>query len=366
MSPDSLSQEEINELLKTANMGTAQNGSILTDMEKDALGELGNISMGSAATAISTILGKKVDITTPSIKETKIDEVREQFKGHKVIVGVDYTESLNGTNAFILDPHVVAVIADIMMGGTGLEVNDELDELKLSAVGEAMNQMIGSSATSLTEIVRGSVSITPPQVQEVNFDENNVDFPPVYDGMDSVVEVKFVMKVEDLVTGDMVQLMSPEFAKKLSGFLTDSLMGTEESGSTDPVRREKKAESESFEFEEPVEPQRKKPQKPVKKVEFQELEEKQQSQIPSNKLDVLLDIPLEISVELGRTTMTLKQVLDLGVGSLVELEKLTGEPVDILVNGKMVAKGEVVVIGENFGIRITQILSKKERLYSLK
>lgn len=364
MSPDSLSQEEINELLKTANMGAgAAPVSILNDMEKDALGELGNISMGSAATAISTILGKRVDITTPSIKETKIDDIRKQFTGHKVIVRVDYTESLNGTNAFILEPHVVAVIADIMMGGTGLDVNDELDELKLSAVGEAMNQMIGSSATALTEIVKGSVSITPPQVQEVNFDDESVNFPPVYDGEDSVVEVKFIMKVEDLVEGDMVQLMTPAFAKKLSGFLTDSLMGTDEpaAAETKPARAPKEPEpdeSEEFKY--------KQPEKPVKKVEFQELEEKQQSQIPSNKLDVLLDIPLEISVELGRTTMTLKQVLDLGVGSLVELEKLTGEPVDILVNGKMVAKGEVVVIGENFGVRITQILSKKERLYSLK
>ena len=371
MDNEKLSQEEINALLQAANVSSSKEKEekkddgvpILTEMEMDAIGELGNISMGSAATAISTLLGKRVEITTPSIAEAKLSEVKKKFKGKKVIVRVDYTEGLHGTNAFILEPHVVAVVADIMMGGTGENVSDDLDDIKLSAVGEAMNQMMGSAATALSEIIKKPVDISPPKVEEADFDSENVDFPPVYEG-EEVVEVHFKMKVGDLVEGDMMQLMSPSFAKQFASFLTNTLPGemkkeeidSNETGKQREAVRSAPPSSSS---------KQKKPSQPVKKVEFQELEE-EPSTVSSNRLDALLDIPLDISVELGRTSMTLKQVLDLGSGSLVELDKLTGEPVDILVNGKVIAEGEVVVIGENFGIRITKILSKKERLYSLK
>ncbi len=357
MDNEKLSQEEINALLQAANAssgGTNEGDeSVLSDIEKDAIGELGNISMGSAATAISTLLGKRVEITTPTVEEANISDVRKKFHGKKVIVRVDYTKGLNGTNAFIIEPHVVAVIADIMMGGGGENVSDELDDIKLSAVGEAMNQMMGAAATSLSEIIKKQVDISPPAVEETDFDDESINFPPVYEG-DRVIEVHFKMKVGEIVEGDMMQLMSPSFAKQFASFLTNTL----------PSEMEKEPQEEIPEsVEEIVEKTKERPQS-VKKVEFQELEES--THVPSAKLDALLDIPLDISVELGRTSMTLKQVLDLGSGSLVELDKLTGEPVDILVNGKAIAEGEVVVIGENFGIRITKILSKKERLYSLK
>ncbi len=361
MDNEKLSQEEINALLQAANASKSggeneeEGSSVLSDMEKDAIGELGNISMGSAATAISTLLGKRVEITTPSVEEANLSDVKKKFHGKKVIVRVDYTKGLNGTNAFIMEPHVVAVVSDIMMGGSGENVSDELNDIRLSAVGEAMNQMMGAAATSLSEIIKKPVDISPPTVEEVDFDDENINFPPVYEG-EKVVEVHFKMKVGDLVEGDMMQLMSPSFAKQFASFLTNTLPAEMEKETEEPV--EKKAEETA---EEP----KKAPKQSVKKVEFQELKE-EETHVPSAKLDALLDIPLNISVELGRTSMTLKQVLDLGSGSLVELDKLTGEPVDILVNGKVIAEGEVVVIGENFGIRITKILSKKERLYSLK
>jgi len=357
MENEKLSQEEINALLEAANSvsspGAKEDKYMLTDLERDAIGELGNISMGSAATAISTLLGKKVEITTPSVKERTVSEVRKEFKGEKIVVRVDYTKTLIGTNAFVMEPHVGAVIADIMMGGTGENVGEELDDIKLSAIGEAMNQMMGSAATALSEVAKGPVDITPPKIEKANFDEEKVQFPPVYDG-DEVVEVRFKMKIGDLVSGDMMQLMSPTFAKKFASFLTSSFKSKEKKEEVFSAPQQNTSSNEHSS------------QQSVKKVEFQELEESTSTSVPSHKLDTLLDIPLEISVELGRTTMTLKQVLDLGIGSLIELEKLTGEPVDILVNGKPVAEGEVVVIGENFGVRITRILSKKERLYTLK
>ena len=380
MDNEKLSQEEINALLQAANAASENSESeskesgesvpLLSEMQMDAIGELGNISMGSAATAISTLLGKRVEITTPSVNEANLSDVKRKFKGKKVIVRVDYTQGLNGTNAFILEPHVVAVISDIMMGGSGENVSDELDEIKLSAVGEAMNQMMGSAATALSEIIKKPVDISPPQVEEVNFDDENVDFPPVYEG-EKVVEVHFKMKVGELAEGDMMQLMSPSFAKQFASFLTDTLpsqMEEEDTENDESVQNEEPvmpSPAAPTQVQTPVKKEKKKFSQPAKKAEFQELEEEKET-VPASKLEALLDIPLDISVELGRTNMTLKQVLDLGSGSLIELEKLTGEPVDILVNGKAIAEGEVVVIGENFGIRITKILSKKERLYSLK
>ncbi len=363
MDNEKLSQEEINALLEAANPSEPkddpQNALSLSEMEKDAIGELGNISMGSAATAISTLLGKKVDITTPLVKETTVSNVREIFSNEKVVVRVDYSKGLSGTNAFVLEPRMVAIVADIMMGGNGENVKDDLDEIKLSAVGEAMNQMMGSAATALSEIIKDQVDITPPKVEIMDFKNKNVEFPPVYEG-EEAVEVRFKMKVDNLVEGDMMQLMSPSFAKKFAKFLTDTLPSEIKKEESTPLIVEKEKVSAHEEMS------NLKPSQPVKKAEFQELKEESATPISSNKLEALLDIPLDVSVELGRTSMTLKQVLDLGSGSLVELDKLTGEPVDILVNGKAIAEGEVVVIGENFGIRITKILSKKERLYSLK
>lgn len=336
---DKMSQEEVDSLLKNKKI-------VLNDLEKDAIGELGNISMGSAATAISTIVGKRVEITTPKVYETTINEFKKQFSGMKIVTSIDYTRTLEGTSVFALDPHVAAVIADIMMGGTGQGTIDELDDIKLSAVAEAMNQMMGSAATSLSEIMKDSVEISPPRVEQLDFSDQNVKFPPVYDGQDVVV-VKFKMKINDLVEGTLIQLMSPTFAETFSSFL---MRKTPENISSQDVRETSKAKNDQ----------------PVKNVEFQEFNDEKGTSIPSQKIEILLDIPLELSVELGRTVMNLKQVLELGNGSLVELDKLTGEPVDILVNGKQIAKGEVVVVGENFGIKITQILNRKERLYSLK
>ena len=366
MDNEKLSQEEINALLEAANTANSKKNSknssnalLLSEMEKDAIGELGNISMGSAATVISTLLGKKVDITTPSVKETTVSEVRKSFSNEKVVVRVDYSKGLSGSNAFLLEPRMVAIIADIMMGGSGESVSDGLDEIKLSAVGEAMNQMMGSASTALSEVIKNPVDITPPEVEIMNFKNEDVKFPPVYEG-EEVVEVRFKVKVEDLVKGDMMQLMSPSFAKRFAKFLTGTLPSEIEGKKpAHPATKEETAIREK-------KPKERTSSQSVKKAEFQELKEESTTPISSNKLEVLFDIPLDLSVELGKTSMTLKQVLDLGSGSLVELDKLTGEPVDILVNGETIAEGEVVVIGENFGIRITKILSKKERLYSLK
>jgi flagellar motor switch protein FliN/FliY len=268
--------------------------------------------------------------------------VKSDFSGEQVVVSVEYTEGLEGLNVLVLDKKLVAVIADLMMGGSGEVETEELDEIKLSAVGEAMNQMMGSAATSLSELLGITINISPPKVEILNFDDPNTQFPPVTDNPEKdVAVVEFEMEIEGLPKSKFYQVISADLVKKMYEYFT-------------------KKQSEAAEKKEKKEEKKVK----VEPVEFAELKpsETRKTEVPSDKLELLLDIPLKVTVELGRTRMTLKRVLEMIPGSIIELDKLTGEPVDILVNGKLIARGEVVVIDENFGVRITEIVSPKERL----
>ncbi|AGL49605.1 chemotaxis protein CheC [Thermotoga maritima MSB8] len=332
-----LSQEEIDKLLSDSDTG-----GVLTPEEKDMIGEIGNIAMGSAATTLSMILGRDIHITVPTVREEKMKNVKSDFSGEQVVVSVEYTEGLEGLNVLVLDKKLVAVIADLMMGGSGEVETEELDEIKLSAVGEAMNQMMGSAATSLSELLGITINISPPKVEILNFDDPNTQFPPVTDNPEKdVAVVEFEMEIEGLPKSKFYQVISADLVKKMYEYFT-------------------KKQSEAAEKKEKKEEKKVK----VEPVEFAELKpsETRKTEVPSDKLELLLDIPLKVTVELGRTRMTLKRVLEMIPGSIIELDKLTGEPVDILVNGKLIARGEVVVIDENFGVRITEIVSPKERL----
>jgi flagellar motor switch protein FliN/FliY len=205
-----------------------------------------------------------------------------------------------------------------------------------------MNQMMGSAATSLSELLGITINISPPKVEILNFDDPNTQFPPVTDNPEKdVAVVEFEMEIEGLPKSKFYQVISADLVKKMYEYFT-------------------KKQSEAAEKKEKKEEKKVK----VEPVEFAELKpsETRKTEVPSDKLELLLDIPLKVTVELGRTRMTLKRVLEMIPGSIIELDKLTGEPVDILVNGKLIARGEVVVIDENFGVRITEIVSPKERL----
>ncbi|PLV59380.1 flagellar motor switch phosphatase FliY [Thermotoga sp. KOL6] len=334
-----LSQEEIDKLLSD----TSNSEDVLSPEEKDMIGEIGNIAMGSAATTLSMILGRDVHITVPTVREEKMKDVKGDFKGEQVVVTVEYTEGLKGLNVLVLEKKLVAAIADLMMGGSGEVESEELDEIKLSAVGEAMNQMMGSAATSLSELLGVTVNISPPKVEVIDFDDPNTQFPPVVDDPEKdVAIVEFEIDIENLAQSRFYQVIGVDLVKKMYEYFTKT-----------HAKEEEKAEETKEEKKVKVEP-----------VEFSDLKpsETAKTEIPHDKLEILLDIPLKVTVELGRTRMTLKRVLEMIPGSIIELDKLTGEPVDILVNGKLIARGEVVVIDENFGVRITEIVSPKERL----
>lgn len=353
---DFLSQEELDALL-----GQLTGNESLTDIEKDMIGEVGNIILGSGATALSSILGRKVDISTPEVEVKTLKDLRSEIAGEKVTVIIHFEGAVEGLNALVLEKKTAAEIADIMMGGLGKVESDELDEMKLSAVGEAMNQMMGSAATSLSDMIKKSVNITPPTIEILNFDNAETKFPPIGEDADKVAKVNFTMSIEDLEPAKFFLAMPIPFVKKLY----DMIFGTSEKQTA--TSQTQKAQIQSV----PSAPiHKEKTAVAARPVQFEDFGKtpsvQEQTQVMDERLQLLFDIPLNVTVELGRTKLSLKEIMELGVGSLIELDKLTGEPVDVYVNNKLIAHGEVVVIDENFGVRITEIVSPKERLYGLK
>ncbi|MCY7860638.1 flagellar motor switch phosphatase FliY [Bacillus haynesii] len=371
-----LSQDEIDALLKGGD-DTAQEQpeSGLSLMEQDTIGEIGNISFGSSATALSTLLNQKVEITTPTVSVIEKSHLNDEFPHPYVSIGVSYTEGFSGNNLLVIKQEDAAIIADLMMGGDGTNADPSLGEIHLSAVQEAMNQMMGSAATSMSTVFSKKIDISPPEVDllDVNEGEGTEQIPKE----DPLVKVSFRLKVGDLIDSHIMQLYPLTFAKDLIDELTNQDGGEEpvQTEEVQPPVQEKPAPSPS---PAPAQTQRQEPapkrqgtakvSEPVQvaPAEFQSFAPQTEAQPHLQNLDMLMDIPLSVTVELGRTNRSVKEVLELSTGSIIELDKLAGEPVDILVNQRVVAKGEVVVIDENFGVRVTDILSQAERISKLR
>lgn len=385
MSNGFLSQEEIDSLLNGGLTEEAPaEAELLSDLEKDLLGEVGNISMGSAATALSTIVGHKVNITTPTISVTTLKNLKNTFETPNVILDVKFTSGIAGGNILIMKITDAAVIANLMMGGNG-EIEDhlELSEIEISAVQEAMNQMIGSAATSMATMFNREVNISPPNSSIV--DETTSPISQDIDEAEEIIAISFRMTIGDLIDSNILQILPLTTGKKIVSIM----MGTEEKEAPAKVEAvPSKATSSNVEqtakevhnnnqgisnsnsgynnevaythkgpelYQEPVQ---------VKQAAFQPLSEVAVNNVPKN-IDLILDVPLEVSVELGRTKKNIRDILALSSGSLIELNKLAEEPVDIFINGKKIAYGEVVVIDENFGVKITGIVSGEERIKTL-
>lgn len=370
MSNGFLSQEEIDSLLKGAE-GTVEPEKI-SEIEKDLLGEIGNISMGSASTALYQLINKQVNITTPKVRLTTLRGIKEGFKYPNIILDVKYVSGITGRNILIMQTKDAAVIANLMMGGDGQVTSSDLSEIEISAIQEAMNQMIGSAATSMATMFAREVNISPPKSKIwKDMDETITDNIPEDE---QIVEVCFDLTIEGLLQSNMMQILPIDTAKKIVSIM----MGEEEtieenivktvdenpSSNTytnevpidiDTFNKNEEAITETYN-ENPIE---------VHGASFEKLSQGLVSE-PHRNIDLILDVPLDISVVLGRTKKSIKDILNLSTGSLIELEKLAEEPVEILVNGKKIAFGEVVVVDENFGVRITSIVSGAERIKSLK
>ncbi|WP_082355359.1 flagellar motor switch phosphatase FliY [Bacillus sp. FJAT-22090] len=382
MSDDMLSQEEIEALLrgttldegKTTNSETINVEDYLDSFAQDTLGEIGNISFGSSATALSALLGQKVDITTPNISMINRTKLKEEFPHPYVAVQVQYTAGLIGMNLLVIKQSDAAIIADLMLGGDGTNPQPNMSEIQLSAVQEAMNQMMGSAATSMSTVFNKKVDISPPSIDLMNLEvDEGTDAIP---NDDLLIKISFRLKVGDLIDSNIMQLLPLEFGLKL----VKSLMGEDEEDQVAATIMEERVEttpspSNQQPLKEQSQPQAQmqftqpRPQAPqveVQQAQFASFDAPNLTQNESRNLNLLLDIPLQVTVELGRTKRTVKDILELTSGSIIELDKLAGEPVDILVNNRHIAKGEVVVIDENFGVRITDILSQAERIHNLR
>jgi flagellar motor switch protein FliN/FliY len=451
---DYLSQEEIDALLRHSSeensefeaslQGAGDSASLsiddyLTTLEQDALGEIGNITFGSAATALSTLLGRKVEITTPKVSAVSKMRLEEEFPIPHVAVHVKYVEGLQGINLLVIKTTDAKVIADLMLGGDGMNIGGELNEIHISAVQEAMNQMMGSSATSMSTIFNRMVNISPPGINilDVASGEGVSQLPDD----DVLVKISFRLTIGDLIDSTIMQLIPVPFAKELvAGLMGGSTMGTE----TDSPKSSESAGAQAMSgthgtapdsagqpanqpphmqpaagpqgyapppYQQPYTqapyqqppyqhaytqapyqqagyPPQYPPHTPpidyaqasmmqpppppsfqrnvnVEPVQYAPFGENPGVHATEPNLNLLLDIPLKVTVELGRTKKQIKEILELSQGSIIELDKLAGEPVDILVNNKLIAKGEVVVIDENFGVRVTDIVSPTDRIHRI-
>lgn len=363
MPNDFLSQEEIDALLSKA-AGDMDDG--LEEEDKDLLGEIGNICMGSAATTLSIILNQSVSITTPKVTLTTLGKLKDDFNVPNVAIEVRFISGLGGANLLVLKISDAGIIADLMMGGRGEYNGAGLDEIRLSAVSEAMNQMIGTSATSMATMFKKEVNISPPNA--LIWDSKAQKLSEIIDEDEKIVQVSFRLTIGTIVDSEIMQLLPYSTAKDIIEAMTSGFKETP-SKAPGPVyepvyepRPEPRAESsirqEVAVRNEMIE------EVPVHKAQFMPLDKHDTGSQPRN-IDLILDVPIEVSVILGRTKKTIKEVLELANGSLIELDKLVEEPVEILVNGKIVAEGEVVVVNENFGVRITNIVSNVERVKKL-
>lgn len=437
----------------------------LSAMEIDAIGEILNISLGASATAVSTMLDARVDITTPVVSVVS----REEFSFEKLepAVGVEitYVAGLEGKNVMLLKKNDVRIIVDMLMGTQTPPEEFELDEMSVSAICEVMNQMMGASSTALSELLGRSVNISTPRSTEV---ENAEEFKEKnFMGNERMVVVHFVLNIADQMESEFVNLMPLGLAKELvSGLFPDEMLEEQEelpaaqpapapmpepvpvqpmesgggqkmsqeeidrlkalAAGTEPVPSTPQTAAEAPASAVPVDMpavpaapavpdmaaaaaqspvQSQSAPSPAVNDTLRELEKMQQAMLqqmqmmqqmqqqtmmaqqqaiaappaapkqinvhsaPSSNLydsrtakdeevnmDLVLGVPVEVSVEIGRTRKYVKDVLELNKGSLVVLDKLAGEQVDLFVNGQCIAKGDVVVVDDNFGIRITEIL----------
>lgn len=336
----------------------------ISNSEKDALGEIGNICMGSCATTLSTLLGKRVTITTPQVSLCKRESIFDGYEKPLIVAQVAYIKGVEGNNVFLVKKEDALLMTDLLMGSDGSSPEEELKEYYLSATSEVMNQMVGSSATSLADILQTDTNISPPEVIEVSREDN---FNGVNFEDEIYIKVSFRMEIEGLIVSNIMNLMSYDFGKSLVHIITG---GEEEQVVEAPVQHQ--TNQSSAPVERPVAkematpPPRKKAAPTVEEKEIELKTVKYQSfgdenvanflqDFDKKNINLLMDVPLQVTVVLGRSQKSIEEILRLNMGSVVVLDRLAGEMVDVHVNGKLFARGEVVVIDDNYGVRITEL-----------
>ena len=379
-----LSQEEINALLNEPGESAGAAGdNELSASETDAIGEIANISMGTAATTLFSLVNRKVEISTPVVSYATWDDIVDQYERPCVFIRIAYTIGLDGSNILVLRDSDVKIITDLMMGGDGTNTDDELGELHLSAISEAMNQMMGSAATSMSSMLDKKIDIGPPRASLVDL-ADSVDESMIDEFLTGTfVKIAFRMEVGDLIDSEIMQLYPISFARSMCEGVKNNMEKDSDSIKEDvaapppapaaaqpvPQQTQQAQVSQAAPAPAPVpmggQPMMGQPMMTapmgqpvnVQPAQFTAFAGGTAGAYSPENIDLIMDVPLNVTVELGRTQKSISDILDLGPGKIIELNKIAGEPIDVLVNGKFVAKGEVVVIEESFGVRITEIVN---------
>ncbi|MGB4440266.1 MAG: flagellar motor switch phosphatase FliY [Sedimentibacter sp.] len=375
------------------------NENIFSDMERDVIGEVMNISLGSSATSLSTLLGKRVEITVPKIDVLNASQFSYENLEPAIGVEINYVEGLNGVNLMIWKRLDAKAIIEILMEQSIADDEFEMDEINTSAICEVMNQMMGSSATALSDFLGKAINISTPLAYEIN---DKTEFRNKYFiDEDVIVAVRFDLFIEGTVQSQFINVMPVSLAREIvSNFLkgTESLENTSTDENiknienTKSVKSTKNAESivdmkennkntqQNFDYEEddvyeektPIRnnnrgtklKQKKKEQIPVsvRQMEYERFNDEEDilSEDQRSNLELIMTVPLEISVEIGKSRRQIKDILGFSQGTIIELDKQAGALVDVIVNGQLIAKGEVVVVNDNFGVRIVEIVKKDE------
>lgn len=416
------SNEEVTEIPSSeAGAGETPPEEVLTDIEKDAIGEVANISMGSSATTLYSLVNRKVNITTPVVSSATWSTLLGDYEKPCVFIQIKYTMGLDGTNILVLKEHDVKVITDLMMGGDGTNTDGELGELHLSAISEAMNQMMGSAATSLSTMLKTTIDISPPEASLLDLTQvkNGEDISPFLGG--TFIKIAFRMQIDELVDSTIMQLYPVEFARRI----VSTFMGTQDDGAPAPQPEPAPAASPQAPAAQSPQPDMSMspqmgmnpqmgmaPQMDMNAMAMQQgmapmgmspmgmypqgmqmapmgMAPQMMGMAPQmmgmgpqgamqnvnvqpaqfqsfggdgrpiqgqENIGLIMDVPLEVTVELGRTSKSISEILNFAPGTIIELDRIAGEPIDVLVNGKFVARGEVVVIEESFSVRVTEII----------
>ncbi len=368
----------------------------LTEMETDVIGEVMNISMGAAATAMSTILDKKVNITTPRIQTIGIDEFEFSYLEPVIGVLIKYIEGIDGTNILLLREEDLKKILGHLLSMDPAEMV-ELDEISMSAICEIMNQMMGSSASALASFLGQVVNISPPEILDTT---ENVKEMFSLTG-DTLVSIKFDLSIEGLVDSEFISAMDPQLVKEIvKRSLGASDMGEEPAAEEGPsVGTLPEAEQEAptpaaptiqaapaeaavsqvqaapppqvqsapTEARAPVIEQAPKQQVHATPYNYKPLGIDKAAAdlgIDDNNLELIMTVPIQITVELGKTRKKIKDIAELTVGNIVELNRQAGDQVDVVANGRLIAKGDVVVVDDNYSVRITEIIKAKDNNFN--
>ncbi len=409
------------------------------EVEMDAIGEIMNITMGSAATAVSNLLSAKVWITTPTVNVVGVKDLSFPELEPSVMVKIRYVQGVSGQNVLVLKQNDVQLILNQLMG-LPLEVTDdfEFDEMNISAVCEVMNQMMGAAATALSEIIDTTVDISTP---EAMVDERKQVIADLYevDGEDNVVSIKFNLTIDGVINSEFISILTIDLAKEMAEkMMAGYSAAADETASAPapeptpaPVQEAPASSGSSLSQEEieamlgggsspvptptpqqipqpaPAPVQQQMPQQPmqgmppygydpniqmynnmypqmpqgqsmpnmypqqpygypqqpnIQPVQLQNFASYNNATLnkeQNDNLKLLMGVPLNVSVEIGSTTKKVKEILEFTQGSIIELERQAGAPVDIIVNGNLIARGDVVVIDDNFAVRITEIIRSK-------